>query len=162
LIEGKLDLWDRQSVPQLAPLALLAELRVAAPPGFHVVPRRPLDDEGHAPDMTVLNPGGEIVLAVDVIRSDRRIGDLLGLMRAYSARGVPACWVYEVPDDSSASLTVFRASRDGDYEVESVTRRDDYVAASPYPVSVAVRRLASWWPQTFEYVGRRGDEGDRG
>jgi len=34
---------------------LLAELRVAAPPGFRVGPRRSLDAEGHAPDVTVLD-----------------------------------------------------------------------------------------------------------
>jgi hypothetical protein len=161
LIEGKLDLWDRQPLPQLAPLALMAELMAASPPGFQVVSRRPLDAEGHAPDVTVLDSGGQVVLVVDVIRSDRCIADALELMRAYSASGVPTWWIFEVPEWANASLTVLQASNDGVFRAESTTRFKDFVAQSPYPVSIDIYRLSSWWPQTFEYAGPRSDEGDR-
>jgi hypothetical protein len=57
---------------------------------------------------------------------------------------------------------MFTASGDGGYEVESVTSFDEFSTASPYPVSIDAYRLSSWWPQTFEYAGHRGDEGDRG
>lgn len=161
LIDGKLDMRDRRSLSDLAPLALLAELRAACPPGFHVVPRKALDAAGHAPDVTVLDPAGEIVLAVDAIRNDRRMADALGLMRAYSARGVPACWVFEAPGDRGASLTVFCAAGDGSFEVESTAIGEVFSTESPYPVSVDLHLLSCCWPQTFEYVGRRSDEGVR-
>ena len=38
LIDGRLDLWDRDSLARLAGLALMAELKAACPPGFRVLP----------------------------------------------------------------------------------------------------------------------------
>jgi len=67
LIDGRLDLWDRDSLARLAGLALMAELKAACPPGFRVVARMALERDGvecPTPDIAVLDPGDTVVLAL--------------------------------------------------------------------------------------------------
>jgi hypothetical protein len=71
-------------------------------------------------------------------------------------------WIFEAPEWSDASLTVFRASDSGVFRAESTTSFEDFVVESPYPVTIDIYRLSRWWPQTFEYAGRRCEEGVRG
>ena len=159
LIDGRLDLWDRAPLLELAGLALMAALKVSCPPEFRVRPRVPLwpdNDRLPAPDVVVLGPGGDgdIRLVVDVVRPGWLFADMLARTKRYSALSVPIYWVFEPAEWVGVTMTVFRPSAEGGFEVER-SASDLFTVDSPYPVTVDLPALSDRWPQTFEYAGTR-------
>ena len=67
---------------------------------------------------------------------------------------VPIYWVFEPAEWVGVTMTVFRPSAEGGFEVER-SASDLFTVDSPYPVTVDLPALSDRWPQTFEYAGTR-------
>jgi hypothetical protein len=161
LIDGRLDLWDRDTLARLVGLALMAELKAACPPGFRVQSCVPTGGAGcAAPDITVFAPEGNAVLVVDVLHPGRHLAEMLGRLGQFWAAGVTRYWLLETADGVGAALTAFRAAKGGGFEVESGSR-GVFAAEKPFPMSVDLPLISERWPQTFEYVGDTAVEIDR-
>ncbi|WP_250001746.1 Uma2 family endonuclease [Actinoplanes sp. M2I2] len=158
LIEGRLDVWDRAPLTDLAGLALMAALKESAPQGFEVLSRPSLWPEAAdmpAPALAVAGPGGDgdVRLVIDVVQPGWLFADLLKRSRACADRDVSAYWVFESAPGVGAALTVFRRAGDGAFVAERSTR-GVFAVNDPFPVTVDLPRLSDRWPQTLEYAGQ--------
>jgi hypothetical protein len=163
LIDGRLDLWDRDSLARLAGLALMAELKAASPPGFRVVARMALERDGlecPTPDIAVLDPDDTVVLVVDVLHPGRHLAEMLGRAMRYSRLSLPACWIFEAADGVGAAVTALRLAESGGFEAEPSTG-EVFVTDWPFPMTIDLPLVSERWPQTFEYVGQTDFDADR-
>ncbi|MCO8271926.1 Uma2 family endonuclease [Actinoplanes sp. TRM 88003] len=159
LIDGRLDLWDRSPLSDLAGLAVMSSLKVSCPHDFQVLPRPtlwPESEEMPPPDLVVLGPGGDgdIRLVIDVVQLRWLFADMLERSRAYVERDVPAYWVFESARLVGAALTVFRRAPGGGFDA-GMSTREVFTVNDPFPVAIDLPRLSDRWWQTFEYAGPR-------